>query len=150
MGISERTAQERLQIARGVPEEVRDRIRGTPIAEQRHSLLSLARVEELVDQKGIVELILAGKTKSVEDALYKVNRTLTQCTACYKPIKRDARHCQGCNAHRQRTEEACGECQGRLCALATTARRAATLGGPRGRGTRAQCLRERYRPRALA
>lgn len=52
-GVSERTVQENVQIAESIPEDVRDAIRETPLAESKTDLLAIARLPES-DQRAVV------------------------------------------------------------------------------------------------
>ena len=67
MGISERSAQRRLQIARGLDATVKRRIAGTNIANSTSQLLELARMK-VSDQQTAVEMVLAGGFSSVQHA----------------------------------------------------------------------------------
>lgn len=55
MGIGERSAQRRLQIARDLDPDVRESIAGTPLADRTRDLLDLARLDA-AEQKQVVEL----------------------------------------------------------------------------------------------
>lgn len=55
IGISKRSSQERLQIARDLDPDVRESIAGTPLADRTRDLLDLARLDA-AEQKQVVEL----------------------------------------------------------------------------------------------
>lgn len=62
MGISKRSAQERLQIARGLAPDVKEAVASTPLADQTRDLLTLARLGEDAQREVVgVEGVTAGK-----------------------------------------------------------------------------------------
>jgi hypothetical protein len=67
MGISERSAQQRLQIARGLSQEARDALRGTELAESTTKLVELSRQPQQY-QVAIVEKMVNGGYQSVDAA----------------------------------------------------------------------------------
>jgi ParB/Sulfiredoxin domain len=66
VGLGERTAQRRMELARGLPVEVRDAVRFTPIADCQTDLLTLARLP-LDERSQVVDRIREG-AKSVAAA----------------------------------------------------------------------------------
>jgi phage N-6-adenine-methyltransferase len=68
MGMSERSAQMRLQIARGLDTEVRDRIRGTDYANSTTQLVEIAR-QPVERQRTIADLLMSGQASSVNEAV---------------------------------------------------------------------------------
>lgn len=70
-GLSPRTIQQDVQIATKIPEDVRDTIRETPIADNKKELLKLARLPE-EEQRAVVELITEGEAKEVNKALHVI------------------------------------------------------------------------------
>ena len=73
VGISERSIQRTLQIAEQIVPDVRDRLRGTPIACSTTELLQLARLEPEM-QRRVAEKIVEGHQKTVSDALERIKR----------------------------------------------------------------------------
>jgi phage N-6-adenine-methyltransferase len=68
MGMSERSAQMRLQIARGLDTEVRDRIRGTDYANSTTQLVEIAR-QPVERQRTIADMLMSGQASSVNEAV---------------------------------------------------------------------------------
>lgn len=68
MGISERTAQERLQIARNLVSDVKESIAGTETADSTRQLLALARMEP-EQQREVARSILSGRAETVNQAV---------------------------------------------------------------------------------
>lgn len=66
MGMSERTVQERMQIADGIDEEVLDLIRGLPIADNGAELLRLAKLPAR-EQRTVIEQLIGGKIKTIKE-----------------------------------------------------------------------------------
>lgn len=61
MGVTERSIRQDVQIAESIPEDVRDAIRETPLAESKTDLLAIARLPE-ADQRAVVaEVDLSNK-----------------------------------------------------------------------------------------
>jgi len=67
MGLSERSAQQRLQIARSLTQDARDRLRGTELADSTTKLIDLARQPQQY-QVAIVEKLLANDALTIEAA----------------------------------------------------------------------------------
>ena len=74
MGLAERTVQERLKIAREISHDVKDRIRDTPIADNKSDLLRLMKVKDKDDQMEVVGRILSGGVKTIKEAVSIVSR----------------------------------------------------------------------------
>lgn len=68
---SPRTVSENIQIAKNIPEPIRNQIRDTPLADKKTELLTLSRFDETT-QKEVVELIAEDKAGTVEDALKEI------------------------------------------------------------------------------
>ena len=66
-GLSARTVRERVQIAKRLPESIREAIRGTPLANRTRALVELARVRDQAELPGLVETLIDGAA-SVLDA----------------------------------------------------------------------------------
>ena len=66
-GVDRRTVQTDVQIATGIPEDVRDMIRGTPVADMKKELLDLARQDE-VTQARIAQKIHDGTARHIYEA----------------------------------------------------------------------------------
>jgi 16S rRNA G966 N2-methylase RsmD len=77
MGVSERTVQQRMQITRNLPIEVRNAIRNTPVANNVSELLRLSKVKEQRDQVAIAGKIVNGAVKTVKDAASVIKRERT-------------------------------------------------------------------------
>lgn len=67
VGLSERVAQQRKQIANNLADEVKDEIRDTELADRATDLLQLARLEPEA-QKDAVKRVLSGKARNVKQA----------------------------------------------------------------------------------
>lgn len=67
VGLSERVAQQRKQIASKLADEVKDKIRDTELADKATDLLQLARLDKEA-QADAVERVLAGKARNVKQA----------------------------------------------------------------------------------
>lgn len=72
MGLSERAAQQRKQIARSIPDDVRDAIRNTDVADSTRELLTLARQDEET-QREVAGRIVAGAA-NVSQALTDIRK----------------------------------------------------------------------------
>jgi len=73
VGFSPRTIQQEIQIANKIPEEVKEKIRDTELADNKTELLKLARLEP-EKQKQIVNKIVTGEAKEISEAMRKINR----------------------------------------------------------------------------
>jgi hypothetical protein len=67
-GLSERAVQGRMQIARALPADVRDVLRGTAVANATRTLLELAQVGDPVEQFRIAGLLASGRADDVSEA----------------------------------------------------------------------------------
>ena len=118
VGMSERTAQERMQVARGLTEETRDILRGKAAANERSILLQLARVRDPAEQEEVARRLASRPTKWVNDVLGAVRQDR----------RRRAGRCEDCDrASDELVDGLCPEC-------ATTRRRQEAAA--RGRATR--------------
>ena len=72
IGISERSAQQRLQIARGLTQEARDALRDTELAESTTKLLELAKQPQEHQVKIVEKLLQSNESMSVSTAAYLV------------------------------------------------------------------------------
>lgn len=70
-GLSERSVQHGVQIAKDISETVREQIRSTPIAESKTELLALAR-QTPEKQQVIADKVSSGQAASVKEALAEV------------------------------------------------------------------------------
>lgn len=68
MGMSERAAQERMQIARGITPQVQELIAEHPVANSTKGLLALARLDSAV-QTAVAQMLIDRRAESVTDAL---------------------------------------------------------------------------------
>jgi ParB family chromosome partitioning protein len=68
---SPRTISEDVQIAKNIPEPIRDQIRDTPLADKKTELVTLSRFDETTQQE-VVELIAEDKAGTVEEALKEI------------------------------------------------------------------------------
>ena len=74
MGMSERAAQERMQIARGITPPVQELIAEHPVANSTKALLAIAR-QDSAAQAEIARLILAGNATGVTEAIEIMERS---------------------------------------------------------------------------
>lgn len=61
MGVTERSVRQDVQIAEAIPEDVRDAIRDTPLAESKTDLLAMARLPEAEQRAVIAQVDLSDK-----------------------------------------------------------------------------------------
>lgn len=73
VGLTERTAQQRKQVARAIAEEAKDIIRDTVVADSQTELLKLARLDE-EQQVAVAEKLASGEAKSVAQAVRTLDR----------------------------------------------------------------------------
>lgn len=89
VGMSERTLQERMQIARGLSEDVRDLLRGTAVADDRDSLLGLVRLPDPAERMDVARLVADGRATTVWDARAAIDRAnrrrRDRCRTCGQP-----------------------------------------------------------------
>lgn len=110
VGMSERTAQERTQIARALPEDVRDQLRPTKFADDRYTLLDLAQTGSVHEQRAMTKLLVDGSASSTHHALRLMRQRYRPCPACGNGITDRQRHCDGCGLHQPRSDAVCGNC----------------------------------------
>jgi N6-adenosine-specific RNA methylase IME4 len=68
-GMSSRVIQLDAQVIKGLPKDLRDRIRKTDLADNRSELLKLGKIKDPEEQRRVVTMVLDKKAKNVEDAL---------------------------------------------------------------------------------
>lgn len=68
VGVTERSIRQDVQIAESIPEDVRDAIRETPLAESKTDLLAVARLPE-ADQRAVVATVDLGDKVAVRQAV---------------------------------------------------------------------------------
>jgi N6-adenosine-specific RNA methylase IME4 len=73
-GLSPRTIQADAQIVKGLPKEVRDRIRRSEIATNRSELLRLSRIRDTEQQRRVAVEIADGRADSVAKAIDNIKR----------------------------------------------------------------------------
>lgn len=73
-GVAERTVYEDVQIATAIPEDVREKIHGTELADRKTDLLNLAKMPE-EQQRKVVEVVAAGQATVLADAVRQVKRS---------------------------------------------------------------------------
>jgi 16S rRNA G966 N2-methylase RsmD len=78
MGVSERTVQQRMQMVRSLPDEVREILRKTPVADNAAELIRLGRVAGRDVQIAVAEKIANGEEKTVKEAISVLNREKTR------------------------------------------------------------------------
>lgn len=71
--ISQRTIQRGVQIATSIPQDVRDTLRDTDVADRKVDLLTLARMEP-DEQRRVADVIASGEADTVMDARRLTNR----------------------------------------------------------------------------
>jgi ParB family transcriptional regulator, chromosome partitioning protein len=69
LGVTARSVRHELQIARAIPDEVKEAIRDTPIADSKTDLLALARLKEPARQREVAEKLTSGAAKNVPQAV---------------------------------------------------------------------------------
>lgn len=70
MGKSTRSIQQDIQIASNIPEEIKQKIKGSELENKKSELLEIAK-QKPEKQKEIVEKIKSGKAKNVKSAIYQ-------------------------------------------------------------------------------
>lgn len=73
-GMSERSAQERLQVAKSIESTARNKIRDTPIADNKAELLRIAQLEDPADQNAVVDMVIRKECKTIKEAVSKLKR----------------------------------------------------------------------------
>lgn len=104
---SERTVQEDVQIGESIPEDVRDAIRDTPLAESKTDLLALARLPE-ERQREVVQTADLSDKRAVRQAV--AEHQMFVCRVCGNEQTMKTWHCDGCGEH-WLPGDLCGECQ---------------------------------------
>jgi ParB family transcriptional regulator, chromosome partitioning protein len=74
LGLSPRSVQELVQIARDIDDEAKALLRGTPVGDAKKQLLRLAREKDKAKQVEVARLIADKKAKTVHAALKALNR----------------------------------------------------------------------------
>ena len=77
-GISERVFQQRAQIVRNIPRDVRDAIRTTGLADCRNELLRLAKIQNPEEQRCVVSKVINGEAKGIREAQTILSRETRQ------------------------------------------------------------------------
>jgi len=77
-GISERVFQQRAQIVRHIPKDVRDTIRTTALADCRNELLRLAQIQSPEEQRCVVRKVIAGEATGIREAQMILSRETRQ------------------------------------------------------------------------
>ena len=72
-GYTKRAVQRSVRIARDISEEVKDKIRGTDLADRKVDLIALSRMDEDI-QEQVVDAVQSGEAKSVKAAAAMVKR----------------------------------------------------------------------------
>lgn len=73
-GMSERSAQVRLQVAKSIDQKARNKIRNTDSADNASELLRLAKVDNAEDQNTIVDMVVKGDCKTIKEAVSTLAR----------------------------------------------------------------------------
>jgi len=68
-GMSARSAQERLQIAKSIDKSVRNKLRNTDTADNKAELLRLAKLGNSEDQNTVVDKLISGQCKTIKEAV---------------------------------------------------------------------------------
>lgn len=71
LGLSDRTVRRHVGLAEALPQDVRDAVRATPVANRTTDLLTLARLQP-EKQREVAEVIAQGVARTVGDALRKL------------------------------------------------------------------------------
>lgn len=70
-GWSRRTIEREIQIAKSIPDDVRELLHGTSVADDKMALVRLGRLP-VVEQRKVVERIAAGRTASIRTAIVEL------------------------------------------------------------------------------
>lgn len=73
-GVTPRAIQTSIQIAKAIPDDVKDAIRGTEIADSKKDLLNLARIKDPEKQREVARQVIEGEAKDVHTAHLNTNR----------------------------------------------------------------------------
>jgi ParB family chromosome partitioning protein len=106
IGVTPRAVQQDVQIGESIPEDVRDALRDTPLAESKTDLLAMARLPE-EKQREVVRTADLNDKKAVRQAV--ADRQGFACKACGAEQTMKVWHCDGCDEH-WLPGEPCGEC----------------------------------------
>ncbi|MGD9581102.1 MAG: hypothetical protein AB7V50_06995, partial [Vampirovibrionia bacterium] len=71
IGKSKRTVHDYIKIAVGIPQEIRDLIKGTTLEDRLTDLLKLSRIEDTERQRALVERIINGEANTLVALLRK-------------------------------------------------------------------------------
>jgi hypothetical protein len=119
VGLSERRAQEYLQIAAKIPANVRETLRPTAVAHSADALVQLAR-KPLQDQADIAAYLADHPESPLYLAEAQVRHRYAPCRQCGEVVDgwyrgpRDILHCRGCGNHFAATTSVCGRCGERV------------------------------------
>lgn len=80
VGLDQRLAQQRMQVARNLADDVKDAIRDTPLADEKTELLTLARMDES-EQREVVRKLAEGEAKTVKQAAIMMRNDTLQPSA---------------------------------------------------------------------
>lgn len=70
-GWSRRTLEREIQIAKSIPDDVRELLHATPVADDKMALVRLGRLP-VVEQRKVAERIVAGRTASIRTAIVEL------------------------------------------------------------------------------
>lgn len=82
-GVSERTIQQEVKIARSITPEVRDALRDTPLADKKVALMGIAAMPE-AEQRTVVEVLRAPPTSPLRTAINNSSVSVPQAVAIQK------------------------------------------------------------------
>jgi 16S rRNA G966 N2-methylase RsmD len=77
-GMAKSTYQERMKIARDIPEDVRNLIRKNPMSNNKSELLRLITVKDPIEQMKIAQTVVNGGVKTVKESVAKSEREKTR------------------------------------------------------------------------
>ncbi len=119
-GVSERSAQRYMRIARELPDAVRDLLRPTAIAAQTSTLENLAKIKKNEDRLEVAKLLASGESTSVYAAERELRSRHAPCPTCGVVLDRFEycyavpMHCDQCGNHFAMSEDewldVCGKC----------------------------------------
>jgi ParB family chromosome partitioning protein len=73
IGLSPRSVRQSIQISKNITPEIKEKIKGTALADNKTELLMLARIESN-KQKKVIDIMVDKKAKNVRDAIYQVKK----------------------------------------------------------------------------
>lgn len=73
-GMSERSAQVRLQVAKSIDKTARNKLRDTDTADNASELIRLAKVNNADDQNTVVDMVVKGECKTIKEAVSTLAR----------------------------------------------------------------------------